>query len=109
MPNLPHSHFKNFPGERFTGSPNIGFGYLCHVCIRFAGEMINYCDFYSMQADSLHVCVPISVLNTFLTKMLVRQVGHVTIDMYSRSPLIDHLFHLLIGGNSTFCINLEQL
>ncbi len=42
---------------------------------RSAGEIMNYFDFYSMQADSLHVCVPISV------KMLVRQVGHVTIEM----------------------------
>ncbi len=49
--------------------------------IRSAGEIMNYFDFYSMQADSLHACVPISVLNSLLTKMLVRQVGHVTIDI----------------------------
>ncbi len=49
--------------------------------IRSAGEIMNYLDFYSMQSDSLHACVPISVLNSFSTKMLVRQVGHVTIDI----------------------------
>ncbi len=62
---------------------NFGFGYSCNIRIRSAGEIINYFDFYSMQADSLHACVPISVLNSFLTKMLVRQVGHVTIDIRS--------------------------
>ncbi len=48
--------------------------------IRSAGGIMNYFDFYSMQADSLHACVPISVLNSFSTKMLIRQVKHVTID-----------------------------
>ncbi len=81
MPNLPNQHFKNFPGERFKDLPKCGFGYLCNVHIRSAGEIMNYFDFYSMQADSLYACVPISVLNSFLTKMLVRQVGHVTIDL----------------------------
>ncbi len=38
--------------------------------IRSAGEIMNYFDFYSMQADSLHARVPISILNSFLTKML---------------------------------------
>ncbi len=46
-----------------------------------AGEIMNYFDFYSMQAYSLHACVSISVLNSFSTKMLVRQVGHLTIDI----------------------------
>ncbi len=49
--------------------------------IRSAGEIMNYFDFYSMPADSLHAWVPISLLNSFSTKMLVRQVGHVTINM----------------------------
>ncbi len=51
-----------------------------NVRIRSAGEIMNYFNCYSMQADSLHACVPISVLNSFSTKMLVRQVGHVIID-----------------------------
>ncbi len=80
MPNL---HLKNFPGDRFKDLPNFGFRYLCNVRIRFAGEIRNYFDVYSMQADILHACVPISVLNSFSTKMLVRQVGHVTIDIMS--------------------------
>ncbi len=61
--------------------PNFGFGYLCNVRIRSAGEIMNYFDFYAMQADSLHACVPISIFNSFSTKMLVKQVGHVTIDI----------------------------
>ncbi len=81
MPSLPNQHFKNFPGERFKDLPNFGFGYLCNVRIPSAGEIMNYFDFYAMQADSLHACVRIFVLNSFSTKMLVRQVGHVTIDM----------------------------
>ncbi len=78
---LPNYHFKNFPGERFKDLPNFGFGYLCNVRTRSAGEIMNYFDFYSMQADNLHAYVPISVPNSFSTKMLVRQVGHVIIDM----------------------------
>ncbi len=49
--------------------------------IRSTGEIMNYFDFYLMQADGLHACVPISALNSFSTKMLVRQVGHVTINL----------------------------
>ncbi len=60
--------------------PTLVFRYLCNVRTRSAGEIMNYFDFNSMQADSPHACVPISVLNSFSTKMLVRQVGHVTID-----------------------------
>ncbi len=61
--------------------------------IRSAGEIMNYFDFYSMQADSLHACIPISVLNSFSTKMLVRQVGHVTIDMESIICKIETIIH----------------
>ncbi len=60
---------------------NFGFKYLCNVLIRSAGEIMNYFDFYSMQADSLHACVPIPGINSFSTKMLVKQVGHVTIEV----------------------------
>ncbi len=72
---------KIFPESDLKICPTLVFGYLCDVRIRSAGEMTNYFDFYSMQADSLHVCVPISVLNSFSTKILVRQVGHVTIEL----------------------------
>ncbi len=65
MPNLPNYHFKNFPGEQFKDLPKCGFGYLCNVRIRSAGEIMNYFYFYLMQAGSLHACVPISVLNSF--------------------------------------------
>ncbi len=60
--------------------------------IRSAGEIMNYFDFYSMQADSLHACVPIPVLNSFSTKMLVRQVGHVTTDMSYVSTLLQLMY-----------------
>ncbi len=66
--------------------------------IRSTGEIMNYFDFYSMQADSLHARVSISVLNSFSTKMLVRQVGHVTIDISNMSIFGAPKLHSWGGG-----------
>ncbi len=82
---------------------NFGFGYLCNVRIRSAGEIMNYFDFYSMQADSLRACVPISVLNSFLTKMLVRLVGPVTIDIVWSPSCTMWLSWLQYPSNSKSC------
>ncbi len=82
--------------------PNFGFGYVCNVHIRSAGAIMNYFDFYSMQADSLHARVPISVLNSFLTKMLVRQVGHVTSILSAVLPHLRIFYQLKFENKKIF-------
>ncbi len=86
--------------------PNCGFGYLRNVRIRSANEIMNYFDFYSMQADSLHACVCISVFNSFLTKMLVRQVGHVTIDLKNIDKQLPKISALTVlpDGRTIICV-----
>ncbi len=91
--------------------PNFGFGYLCNVRIHSAREIMNYFNFYSMQADSLHACVPISVLNSFSTKMLVKQVGHVTIDMIKKSVSLELIVNICVLGKMRIAalISIENL
>ncbi len=80
MPSLPNI-LKIFQERDLKICPTLVSGTYAMLRIRSAGEIMNYFNFYSIQADSLHACVPISVPNSFSTKMLVWKVGHVTIDV----------------------------